>query len=96
MGRLHGDVLFADRFGNLVTNIDRRTFDLFAAGQPVQIRAGGHIVDALVDTYAGIGADRIGALFGSTDHLEVAACAASAAARLAIGRGASVELRRIG
>jgi S-adenosyl-L-methionine hydrolase (adenosine-forming) len=89
---LRGTVLFVDRFGNAVTNIDRRTFDRFTQGRPMQIAAAGTTVARLVDTYADIGADQICALFGSTDHLELAARAASAAERLAIGTGAMVEI----
>src|SRR6187431_760808 len=36
-GRLSGIVLRVDRFGNLVTNIDRRSFDAFAAGGLIDI-----------------------------------------------------------
>ena len=32
--QLAGVVLLIDRFGNLVTNIDRRTFEAFSAGSP--------------------------------------------------------------
>jgi S-adenosyl-L-methionine hydrolase (adenosine-forming) len=89
---LRGAVLFVDRFGNAVTNIDRRTFDQFTRGRAMQIAAAGRTVARLVDTYADIGADQICALFGSTDHLELAARAASAAERLAIGAGAVVAI----
>jgi hypothetical protein len=37
----------------------------------------------------------VGALFGSTDHLECSAQAESAAARLGVGVGDPVELRRV-
>lgn len=91
---LRGLVLRVDRFGNLVTNMDRRTFEAFARGAGVQILAGGRPVGRLVATYADIGAGEICALFGSTDHLELAANAGSAAGHLSLGRGAVVEVRR--
>jgi S-adenosylmethionine hydrolase len=47
-----------------------------------------------VSTYSDIGADEIAALFGSTDQLECAAHAASAAERLGVSVGDPVELRR--
>src|SRR5262245_8815042 len=68
---LRGTILRIDRFGNLVTNIDRRTFEKFTGNQPFFIDAGGHPVERLVATYAEIGAGEVGALFGSTDHLEL-------------------------
>src|SRR5919106_1091549 len=50
-----GVVLRVDRFGNLVTNIDRRTFEAFARGQPVSIVAAGRPVARLVSTYSEMG-----------------------------------------
>ncbi len=44
-------VLAVDRFGNLVSNIDRRTFDTFARQQPIRIVAGDRPVARLVSTY---------------------------------------------
>ena len=38
---LAGVVLLVDRFGNLVTNIDRRTFETFARAHPVTVTVGG-------------------------------------------------------
>ena len=91
---LRGIVLRVDRFGNLVTNIDRRTFEAFARGAGVQIVAGGRPVARLVATYAEIHQGEICALFGSTDHLEFAANSGSAAEHLSLVRGAAVEVRR--
>lgn len=89
-----GLVLRIDRFGNLVTNIDRRAFEGAARGGTTQVRAGEHLIGRLVATYAEIQAGEICALFGSTDHLELAANADSAAERLGLGRGARVEVSR--
>ncbi len=91
---LSGVVLHVDRFGNLVTNIDRRTFEEFARQGPIRILVNGTPVDRLVSTYAEIGAGEVSALFGSSDHLELAANAASAAERLGLARMAPVEIRR--
>jgi hypothetical protein len=89
-----GRVLRIDHFGNLVTNIDRRTFERFAQGGAIQIEAGPHRIGRLVATYAEIGDGEVCALFGSTDHLELAAHAASAVDRLRLERGAPVKVRR--
>jgi S-adenosylmethionine hydrolase len=82
-----------DRFGNLITNIDRRTFHKLA-DKPLDIRVGDHGVPRVVSTYADVAPDEVCALFGSTDHLEIAANGASAAARLDLGRGAPVRVAR--
>jgi S-adenosylmethionine hydrolase len=91
--RIEGEVLRVDRFGNLVTNIDRKTFDRIS-GSAIDIRVGGHHVPKVVNTYADAAAGEICALFGSTGHLEVAANGASAAGALGVGRGAPVTVDR--
>ncbi len=93
---VRGEVLRVDRFGNLITNIDRRAFDrLGRLGEvPLEIHAGAHLVGRMVTTYSEIGPDEVCSLFGSTDHLEIAANAASAADTLHLGRGAAVSVIR--
>jgi S-adenosylmethionine hydrolase len=91
-GRLVGEILRVDRFGNLVSNIDRRTFEQFRHDRPIEIAVDGHAVDRLVQTYAEAESGSVCALFGSTDHLEVAINGGSAAERLGAGRGASVRI----
>jgi len=48
----------------------------------------------VVSTYADVADGEVCALFGSTDHLEIAANGASAALRLDLGRGAAVHVAR--
>jgi S-adenosylmethionine hydrolase len=91
---LSGMVMLVDRFGNLVTNIDRRTFETFAKQGPIRIVVGGRQVDRLVSTYAEIGPGEVCALFGSSDHLELAANAESAAEKLGLARKAVIEIGR--
>jgi S-adenosylmethionine hydrolase len=88
-----GEVLRVDRFGNLITNIDRRTFEKLA-GTALDITVGGRQVAKVVSTYADAPAGDVVALFGSTDHLEIAANGASAAALLTVDRGARVTVAR--
>ena len=45
-------------------------------------------------TYAEADADEVCALFGSSDHLEIAVNAGSASDRLNLSRGAPVTIRR--
>src|SRR5687767_1914807 len=93
-GQILGEVLRVDRFGNLVTNVDRRTFERFAGVGRIEIVAGSRSVDAVVATYAETQPGAVCALFGSSDHLEVAVNGGSAAEQLAIGRGARVTISR--
>ena len=90
---IDGLVLRVDRFGNLITNIDRKTFEKLS-GAPLDIQVGSRQVSKVVSTYADAAAGDVCALFGSTDHLEIAANGASAAEELGLGRGASVHIAR--
>ncbi len=90
---LAGEVVRVDRFGNLITNIERRAFEKLA-GAALEIHVGSFQVSQVVSTYADLAPGEIGALFGSTDHLEITASGASAAERLVLGRGAPVQVVR--
>ena len=94
--RIVGVVLRIDRFGNLVTNIDRRSVESASRAGAMEVSAAGHTVGRLVATYADIQPGEICALFGSTDHLELAANSESAADRLKLARGAVIEVKRKG
>jgi len=91
---IDGAVVHVDRFGNAITNIDRRTLERLGQEGVLEIRAGEHAIGRLVSTYAEIAPGEVAALFGSSDHLEIAANAASAAERLGLGRGTVVRVRR--
>jgi S-adenosylmethionine hydrolase len=92
---VRGVVLRVDRFGNLVTNIDRRMVERLGQSGAITIDAAGTRIERLVATYAELPADGVGALFGSTDHLELAAPSLSAAERLGLTRGAAVTVSKI-
>jgi S-adenosylmethionine hydrolase len=92
-----GVVVRVDRFGNLVTNIDRKTFERIAsadAGGSLDIQIGEHVVGKVVSTYADAAPGELCALIGSSEHLEVAANGSNAASVLDLGRGASVQISR--
>jgi len=91
---VRGVVLRVDRFGNLVTNIDRKSVERLGQGGTIAIDAAGHRIARLVATYAELPDEGVGALFGSTDHLELAAPSDSAARRLSLTRGAVVIVAR--
>ena len=91
---LSGEVLRVDRFGNLVTNIDRKLFEKFVHTHGIEIAAAAHLIGRVVATYADAASGEVCALFGSTDHLEIAVNAGSASERLSLGRGAPVTIRK--
>ena len=91
---VEGEVVRVDRFGNLVTNIDRRTFEHLAASGIISVKAGTQDIARVVGTYAEVPVGELCALFGSTDHLEIAVNAGDAASHLKLSRGAAVSVRR--
>jgi S-adenosylmethionine hydrolase len=92
--QLIGQVLWSDRFGNLITNVRRR--DLAAAGafrsRGVSVTINDHAL-RLCGSYAAAMAGRAVALVNSSDLLEIAVNRGSAAAVLGAGRGARVTIQ---
>ena len=68
----------------------------WCAPAAIDIAIAGHPVPRLVATYADVAAGELCALFGSSDHLEIAISGGSAAAALGVGVGAPVRLSRPG
>jgi hypothetical protein len=93
-GGIDGEVLRVDRFGNLITNIDRRTIEAIGSLDALTIAIGSRQVPTIVSTYAEARPGELCALFGSSDCLEIAANGASAATQIAAGRGAAVHVGR--
>jgi S-adenosylmethionine hydrolase len=96
-GTIHGVVVRIDRFGNVVTNLDRRSCEKLTESTSagvLHLTVGDRSIARIVSTYADIAPGEIAALFGSTDHLECAAHKASAADALGVSVGDRVELRR--
>ena len=86
-GAIEGEVSRIDHFGNVVTTIDRAAWTAAAGSGAPRIRAGRTCVSGLVDTYADIADDAVAAVFGSSDHLELARREGSAADTLGLRRG---------
>ncbi len=93
---IDGEVDSVDRFGNLISNIDRPAIEPLLRDGPIDVRVGGSEIPRLVATYAEAAPGDICALFGSTDHLEIAVNGASAAAHFGAGAGTPVTVHRRG
>jgi S-adenosylmethionine hydrolase len=92
---LRGEVVRIDHFGNVVTNLDRKACERLTNGSgTLRLTIGGRTIARLVSTFAEINRGEIAALFGSTDHLECASHAESAASVLGVSVGDPVELGR--
>lgn len=88
-GGLRGEVEYVDRFGNLRTNIRRADCGEMT---PAGVRLGWVEIAGLVRTFGERPAGEIIAFWGSGDELCIAVVNGSAASRLALAPGATVEL----
>lgn len=92
-GRVIGEVLYADKFGNIVTNIEAS--DLPPRGEEgLRVEIGWARIDSLSRTYADVEVGEMVALVGSSGRLEIAVREGSAAERLALRqlRGTHVKV----
>jgi S-adenosylmethionine hydrolase len=81
---LHGEVVYVDRFGNLITNIPAAALTSFHA-PGVSVRIAGMTLSPLAPTYAAVAPGAVVALIGSWRTLEVAVRDGNAAERLQAG-----------
>lgn len=88
-GRILGEIMHVDRFGNLITNIHRSTL---GERTPVLITTGHYCLKGVRQTYAEVPSGSALALFGSSGYLEIALNGASAHDALRLGRGDSVTI----
>jgi S-adenosylmethionine hydrolase len=93
-GGVDGVVIHIDRFGNCITNIERRDVEKAVPDGALAIAAGSHHIAGIVSTYDEAEGDLPCALYGSSEHLEIAIKAGHAATRLRLDRGAPVRVTR--
>jgi len=91
---LHGQVVYIDRFGNLVSNISASRLQEFSAGRPVTISLDGYLISGLCKTYADVPPHSLLALIGSFGFLEIGINLGSAHARFAARTGAPITVTR--
>jgi S-adenosylmethionine hydrolase len=82
----HGEVVFVDNFGNLITNL--RAADIPVHGATIQVAD--RAVPRRVRAYGEAAAGNLVALESSSGWLEIAVVNGNAAERLGLGRGATV------
>ena len=93
--RLRGEVIYVDVFGNLVSNIDRTTVEMFRSRfrhQSLSVRIDGGAAMRILDAYGDAPRGAPLALFGSAGLLEVAVRDGNAATHFAAGPGTSLSL----
>ena len=91
-GKLLGEILHVDTFGNLVSNIEEGSLFRFIRGRPFVIRAGRKTIHGLKKGYwEGEKGEPI-ALFGSGGFLEICVREGNAQKVLKVKRGDSVQI----
>ena len=92
---LLGEVLYSDRFGNLVTNLYEEDIrKVVGASGLAQIRVAGNTIQGLSTSYAAEHSGILLAIIGSMGFLEIAVNLGSARDFLGVDIGARVEVRR--
>ncbi len=87
-GKLRGEIVHVDRFGNLISNIPGS----WLAGNDWMIRVAGYTLDGVRSSYAGVAPGQLVALVSSGDTLEVAVCNGNAARMLTVATGEPINV----
>lgn len=90
-GSIQGEVIYEDRFGNLVTNLEASILGDFSSTE-VWLTIGSSMIPGIVPTYGAVPAGQLAALLNSWGLLEIAVRNGSAARTLGVGVGAPVTV----
>ena len=93
---IKGEILHVDRFGNLVTNVARADLELLTAESPFMsllVQVAGRQIPVIA-YYGQVTPGALGAVVGSTDHLEIFVNQGNASRLLGLDRGSEVVVRR--
>jgi len=86
-GKLFGEVLHIDAFGNVISNIDERKLFPFIQGRPFTIRLGRKVISGLKEGYSEGKKGEAIALLGSGGLLEISVIEGNAQKLLKVKRG---------
>jgi hypothetical protein len=92
---LTGQVVWADSFGNLMTNLNVEVVKRWAEDDPYQVVVGWERIRNRIRTFQDTDRGNLAFLFGSWDTLEVVVSEGSAATRLGVSIGEPVRLERV-
>ena len=94
--RIRGVVMKVDRFGNLITNVDAPTLAVLdpAGGGGLHVELGGGPAAPVVSYYGAVAPGAVGAVLGSSGHLELFVNRGSATVLLGAGPGTPLRVRR--
>lgn len=92
-GKIKGQIIHVDRFGNLITNIDEGLLKRVFKNKAFEIKIGGNIIKRLVPSYPYAKEDETVGLICSNGLLEIAKRDADARQELGVEKGDRVEVR---
>lgn len=92
-GVIHGEIIYVDRFGNLVTNVPRELLSKGKREPYITIAGSGVSMRGLKDSYYQGRRNELIALLGSHNFLELAVKDGSAHKLLGVGRGGKLLIR---
>ena len=91
-GVIKARVVYADHFGNLISNISRDLFSWLVADKSFNISVGGEIIQKLSLSYADVRDGKVLALFGSSQWLEISVKNGNCQKELDIKKGAEIKI----
>jgi len=91
---IHGEVIYVDRFGNLVSNVRAAALNSWAKGQGLHFQVGRIQISGLARTYNDVAPGEFLALAGSHGYLEIACNLGNAAGRGRARVGDSLTIRK--
>lgn len=91
---LTGEIIHIDRFGNLVTNIDKNLFKRFTQNKRFKIKIKNRELDSTVRSYQAVKPGKPMAIFGSFGFLEISVNCGSAKRSLNAKKGTAVSVTR--
>jgi hypothetical protein len=92
---LKGEIIHIDRFGNLVTNMNRNLFRCFTQGKKFEIKIRNKKITTVVKSYQAVQRKQLLAIFGSFGLLEISVNGGSAEKRLKARKGMVVKITKI-
>ncbi|NNE10260.1 MAG: SAM-dependent chlorinase/fluorinase [Gemmatimonadetes bacterium] len=92
---LTGQVVWADSFGNLMTNLTQGMVEEWCGDDPYQVVLGWERIRNRIRTFQDTSKGNLAFLFGSWNTLEVVVSEGSAATRLGVSIGEPVRLERV-
>ncbi|MBI3756098.1 MAG: SAM-dependent chlorinase/fluorinase, partial [Deltaproteobacteria bacterium] len=91
-GKITGQIIYLDKFGNIITNIDQELLKQVFHAKSFEIMIGNNIIKKLVPSYAYAKRNKAVGLIGSSGLLEIAIREKKANIELGAKRGDTIVL----